>query len=56
MIKKVRGTKKGTIFCIHGNSSSAKAFKKLLKSDKILNSKLAVELKGHGDNQNEIIN
>lgn len=48
-----KGIEKGTIVCIHGNSSSAKAFRKLLKSDKILNTKILIELKGHGDNQNK---
>ena len=46
----VAGTEKGTIFCIHGNSSSAKAFQGLLKSDDVLNTKVAIDLKGHGKN------
>ncbi len=50
---KVKGTEQGTIFCIHGNSSSAKVFKKLMKSNKVLNTKIAVDLKGHGANQNK---
>lgn len=53
MINKVKGTKRGTIFCIHGNSSSAKVFDELLSSDKVLNSKIAIDLKGHGNNQSE---
>lgn len=46
----VNGNEKGTIFCIHGNSSSAKVFEKILSSDKISQTKIAVDLLGHGEN------
>jgi pimeloyl-ACP methyl ester carboxylesterase len=49
----VKGTKKGTIFCIHGNSSSAKIYQEFLESDEILNTKIAVDLNGHGNNQSD---
>ena len=49
----VKGTKKGTVVCIHGNSSSTEVFQTLLSSGEILNSVVAIELKGHGDNQSK---
>lgn len=48
-----KGTKKGTIICIHGNSSSAKVFQEFLNADEILQTKIAFDLNGHGENQNE---
>ena len=47
-----KGTKKGTIFCIHGNSSSANVYQNLLEFDEIQHTKIAIDLKGHGKNQN----
>jgi pimeloyl-ACP methyl ester carboxylesterase len=49
----VKGKEKGTIFCIHGNSSSAKIFEDLLNSDKISQTKIAFDLFGHGENQSK---
>jgi pimeloyl-ACP methyl ester carboxylesterase len=49
----VKGTKKGTIFCIHGNSSSAKIYQEFLESNEILNTKIAIDLNGHGNNQSD---
>lgn len=46
----IKGKEKGTIFCIHGNSSSAKVFEDLLNSNEILQTKTAVDLLGHGEN------
>lgn len=48
----VKGTEKGVIFCIHGNSSSAKVYEGLLEFDEIQHTKIAIDLKGHGENQN----
>lgn len=53
MLYQVKGTKRGVIFCIHGNSSSSKVFGQLLNSDKIPNTKVSIDLNGHGNNQNE---
>jgi pimeloyl-ACP methyl ester carboxylesterase len=47
----VKGKEKGTIFCIHGNSSSAKVYESLLNSNEISHTKVAFDLFGHGDNQ-----
>ena len=44
---------KGTIFCIHGNSSSSQVFEPLFISSKINNSIIAIDLRGHGENQNK---
>ena len=46
----VKGTKKGTIVFIHGNSSSSKVFEHIMKSDVIKQTKVAVDLPGHGLN------
>jgi len=53
MINKYNGKQKGTIFCIHGNSSSSKVFNKLLNSQEITFSKVSIDLLGHGENQIE---
>ncbi|WKK66352.1 alpha/beta fold hydrolase [Lutimonas zeaxanthinifaciens] len=50
MIYKSVGTQPGTIFCIHGNSSSSRVFKDFLESNLIPQSKIVVDLPGHGDN------
>lgn len=47
-----KGQAKGTLFCIHGNSSSAKVFNSLLASKHLPYTKVAIELNGHGNNQN----
>lgn len=52
----IRGKTKGTILCIHGNSSSAKVYQELLESDEVLNTKISVDLNGHGNNQNSDYN
>lgn len=44
-----KGTKKGTIVYVHGNSSSFKVFSEPLKSKKIKYSQIAVQLPGHED-------
>ncbi|WP_338839670.1 alpha/beta hydrolase [Flavobacterium ginsenosidimutans] len=44
----IRGIKKGTIVFIHGNSSSSEVFKDIMNSNKITQSKLALDLPGHG--------
>ncbi|WP_417886676.1 alpha/beta fold hydrolase [Zunongwangia sp.] len=46
-----KGKERGTIVCIHGNSSSAKVYDDLLKSTAILQTKIAIDLLGHGNNQ-----
>jgi len=51
MIYKVAGKEKGTIICIHGNSSSSKVFENLLNTTEINQSIITVDLPGHGDNQ-----
>lgn len=47
---------KGTIIFIHGNSSSPEVFKKSLESESILQSKIAINLLGHGNRNNDSIN
>ena len=51
-----KGKEKGTIFCIHGNSSSAKVYENLLNSSEIPNTKIAYDLIGHGNNQPKGLN
>ncbi len=41
-------TKKGTIFYIHGNSSSSRVFQQLMHSKKIRYAQMAPDLPGHG--------
>ncbi|UKM66533.1 alpha/beta hydrolase [Flavobacteriaceae bacterium GSB9] len=43
--------RKGTIIFIHGNSSSSRVFDTVMTSDDIPYSKIAVDLPGHGENQ-----
>lgn len=47
---KINGTDKGTIVFIHGNSSSSGVFKKVMESNTITSTKIAVDLPGHGAN------
>ena len=47
-----KGAKKGTIVFIHGNLGSSEVFKNILESNEIEQTKIAVELPGHGTNQN----
>jgi pimeloyl-ACP methyl ester carboxylesterase len=47
---KINGTDKGTIVFIHGNSSSSGVFKKVMESNSITTTKIAVDLPGHGAN------
>ena len=49
-ISLVKGKYKGTIVFIHGNSSSSKVFEQTLVSDVIKQTKIAVDLPGHGNN------
>lgn len=44
----IKGSSKGTIVFIHGNSSSSKVFRAVLESDLIQQTKIAVDLPGHG--------
>lgn len=44
----IKGKKKGTIVFIHGNSSSSEVFTNIMNSSKITQSKLAIDLPGHG--------
>ncbi|WP_026778131.1 alpha/beta fold hydrolase [Polaribacter sp. Hel_I_88] len=44
------GQKPGIIICIHGNSSSSFVFKEFLHSEFIKQTKIAVDLPGHGSN------
>lgn len=44
----LKGKKKGTIVFIHGNSSSSEVFTEIMNSSKITQSKLALDLPGHG--------
>lgn len=46
------GTRKGTIVFIHGNSSSSEVFRSILDSNEIEQTKIAVDLPGHGTNLN----
>ncbi|MDN3594661.1 alpha/beta fold hydrolase [Zunongwangia endophytica] len=46
-----KGKERGTIVCIHGNSSSAKVYDDLLASKDISQTKMAIDLLGHGNNQ-----
>ena len=53
----VKGNKKGTIVFIHGNSSSSEVFTSIMNSNKITQSKLTLDLPGHGksiDNYNKL--
>jgi len=50
-----KGKDKGTIFCVHGNSSSANVYRELLDSNEIHNTRIAIDLHGHGINQNKSI-
>ncbi len=43
-------TKKGTIFYIHGNSSSSRVFQNIVNSKKVNYSQIAFDLPGHGKN------
>lgn len=49
---KKQGSSNGTIVFIHGNSSSLKVFNETLKSDAIKQTKIAIDLPGHGSNNN----
>ena len=50
-----KGSSRGTIVCIHGNSSSPKIFKSLLISSKINQTVIAIGLPGHSEyNKNTI--
>lgn len=44
-------TRKGTIFYIHGNSSSSRVFHNIIHSKKIKYSQIAYDLPGHGNHQ-----
>lgn len=46
--QKVDGKSKGTIVFIHGNSSSSKVYEDVINSDLITQTKIAVDLPGHG--------
>ena len=50
-----KGSSKGTIVCIHGNSSSPKIFESLLISSKINQTVIAIELPGHSENDKNTI-
>lgn len=45
-------SKNKTIVCLHGNSSSSKVFEKAFKNKNLNYNFLAVDLPGHGSNQN----
>jgi pimeloyl-ACP methyl ester carboxylesterase len=45
----------GTIIFIHGNSSSSKVFGAILRDDSIIQTKIAIDLPGHGENNNGYI-
>ncbi|WP_397446670.1 alpha/beta hydrolase [Polaribacter sp. R77954] len=45
-----KGSKKGTLVCIHGNSSSSDVFESLLNSNNINHTVVAVNLPGHKNN------
>lgn len=53
MLYSTNGSKEGTIFCIHGNSSSAKVFEGIMRHSDIKYQVIAVDLPGHGENQSE---
>ena len=44
----VKGTQKGIIIFIHGNSSSSRIYEDILVSEEIHQTKIAVDLPGHG--------
>lgn len=48
---KVKGSRRGVVFCIHGNSSSSNIYRELMSSTEILYSKISVDLLGHGKKQ-----
>lgn len=50
--KKVEGKDKGTIVFIHGNSSSSNVFNGVMESTLISQTKIAVDLPGHGSSVN----
>ncbi|WP_159947526.1 alpha/beta fold hydrolase [Polaribacter septentrionalilitoris] len=43
-----KGKVKGTIIFIHGNSSSSAVFEQIIEADEILQTKIAIDLPGHG--------
>lgn len=51
-----KGKVKGTIIFIHGNSSSSAVFEQIIKADEILQTKIAVDLPGHGNSIREYKN
>lgn len=46
-------TTKGTIFCIHGNSSSARVYHNILNCKSIAYTVITPDLPGHGEHQNK---
>lgn len=43
-----KGSKEGAIIFLHGNSSSSSVFQYILNSDEIEQTKIAIDLPGHG--------
>ena len=57
MKKKIKkGSQIGTIVCVHGNSSSSLVFKSILNSGIIKQTKIMIDLPGHGDSVEEYKN
>jgi pimeloyl-ACP methyl ester carboxylesterase len=52
----VKGKDKGSIVFIHGNSSSSYVFNEVLKSELISQTKIVIDLPGHGKSSNEYEN
>lgn len=52
----VKGKDKGSIVFIHGNSSSSSVFSEVLNSELIRQTKIAIDLPGHGKSVNEYKN
>lgn len=53
---KIKGVSKGVIVFIHGNSSSSRVFMDILNDERILQTKIAVDLPGHGKSANAYVN
>jgi len=54
--KIIKGKEKGTIVFIHGNSSSSSVFKHIISSEKISQTKVTLDLPGHGNSIDEYRN
>ncbi|WP_298764255.1 hypothetical protein [uncultured Polaribacter sp.] len=51
-----KGGKEGAIIFLHGNSSSSSVFEHVLNSDQIQQTKIAIDLPGHGTSADDYKN